>query len=543
LDVSYLSAARARFWIALACVVAFGALLRLKGIHDPIIDHPGWRQGDTAAIARNFARLQYDILKPQTDYNGAPPNYVELELQIVPFLAATLYKIFGVHEIFGRLISLAFGLGTIAVIGAFARWLLRSNVAGIGAALAFAAFPGTIYYSRTFMPDTAMVFFLCAAVYAGTRWLWEGDPRDWRGFWSAGPLIAIALLAKPVAIVGLAPLAAVAFVRFGIAGTLRRPQTYALLALAFVPLAIYDRIVNAQAEWHWASGITKLHVIPSLAHAFTSGAAFVAKLYQFRRDLRLFATTMPGPAGALLLLAGLAVLQLAPVAAGAETLRRRDRAFAWTWLGAGLLYGYVVLTVEPVDYYWYPVVPLAALGAGASALWLWNAIRGTRWQTIGIGAAAAAYVGFVLLSRHEIAPYYRYSKVNYVSARALDATLPNDALIVMGHYDPSIQYYIDRKGWEEDPHLWTPFDEQSAIRKGSRYFIAMEPKRLKTNAELLNWLARFPVDPHKRWPVYETDPAKILPGAEARWRAFRRAERAAGQHHPLAAPAAPLEAQ
>jgi len=527
---------RARFWIAIACVVLLGAALRLKGIHDPIIDHPGWRQGDTAAIARNFARLQYDILKPQTDYNGAPPNYVELELQIVPFLAATLYKIFGIHEIFGRLISLAFGLGTIVVVGDFARWLFRSNVAGVGAALAFAVFPGTIYYSRTFMPDTTMVFFLCAALYAGTRWLWEGDPRDWRGFWIAGPLIAIALLAKPVALVGLVPLAAVAFVRFGVAGTLRRPQTYALLALAFVPLAIYDHIVSAQAEWHWASGITKLHVLPSLAKAFTSGTGFVAKLYQFRHDLRLFATTMPGPVGGLFLVAGLAILTLTPVAPGDEARRRRDRAFAWTWVGAGVLYGYVVLTVEPVDYYWYPVVPLAALGAGASALWLWNAIRGTRWQTIGLGASAVAYIGFVLLSRREIAPYYHYSKVNYVNARALAATLPPDALIVMGHDDPSIQYYIDRKGWEEDAHLWTPFDEQSAIRKGSRYFIAMEPKRLKTNAELFNWLARFPVDPHKRWPVYETDPAKILPGAEARWRAFRSAERAAGQDRPGKSP-------
>ena len=39
---------------------------------------------------------------PQTTYNGPPPNYVELELQIVPFLAASLYKVFGVREIFGR---------------------------------------------------------------------------------------------------------------------------------------------------------------------------------------------------------------------------------------------------------------------------------------------------------------------------------------------------------------------------------------------------------------------------------------------------------
>ena len=69
-------------------VVLIALVLRLHGIHDPILDHPGWRQGDTAAIARNFARLRFDIMYPQTLYNGPPPNYVELELQIVPFLAA-----------------------------------------------------------------------------------------------------------------------------------------------------------------------------------------------------------------------------------------------------------------------------------------------------------------------------------------------------------------------------------------------------------------------------------------------------------------------
>jgi len=114
------------------------------------------------------------------------------------------------------------------------------------------------------------------------------------------------------------------------------------------------------------------------------------------------------------------------------------------------------------------------------------------------------------------------------AAQQAYATLAPGALVVMGHYDPSILYTIGRKGWEEDPHLWTPFNEQSAIRKGARYFISVEHARLKqTNLELYCWLARFPVrDPAAAWPVYETDPAKVLPGAEERWKAFRRREMA-----------------
>src|SRR2546423_9563653 len=80
--------------LRLGAILVLALLLRLKGIHNPILDHPACRQGDTAAIARNFATLEYNLLRPQTDYNGPSPNYVDLELQIVPFLAATLYKLF-----------------------------------------------------------------------------------------------------------------------------------------------------------------------------------------------------------------------------------------------------------------------------------------------------------------------------------------------------------------------------------------------------------------------------------------------------------------
>jgi hypothetical protein len=142
---------------------------------------------------------------------------------------------------------------------------------------------------------------------------------------------------------------------------------------------------------------------------------------------------------------------------------------------------------------------------------------------------AALYVG-----RREIAPYYVWSRNVYTRSIALDKTLAPDALIVIGHYDPSLMYYIRRKGWMEDPYLWTPFDEESAIRKGARYFIAVEPKRLARNVELSHWLERFPLlDPAAKWPVYETDPAKELPGAEERWQAFRRLERAHALPSPL----------
>jgi hypothetical protein len=506
------------FWIATIAFTLIGAVLRAKGLHDPIFDHPGWRQGDTAAIARNFAQLQYNPLYPQVDYDGPPPNYVELELQIVPFLAATLYKIFGVHEVFGRLISLGFGIATIPVLALFGRWLFASALAGVAAAAAFAVLPGAWYYSHTFMPDTAMVFFTTCALYACGRFLVDDEARSWRGWWPAALLLMTAFLAKPVAVTAAIPVAAAAVAHLGWRGALGRGQLWALFAVAFVPLVAYDAFVSAHAEWHWASGITKLHVLPSLAAALGSPAAFAAKAVAFAHALKMLATTMLGPVGIALAIAGFCI-----------PLRSRSDALLWGWLGGGLLYAYVVVTVERVDYYLYLLLPLGALAIGRLCAWAnerWGDQPQRRATLAGI--AALVWLIAVVAAYRQIAPYYQWSRVNYARAKVLDATLAPGVLVVMGHYDPSILYTIDRKGWEEDPHLWTPFDEQSAIRKGARYYISVEHLRLKqTNLELFCWLARFPVlDPGAPWPVYQTDPAKVLPGAEDRWRAFRRREMA-----------------
>ena len=348
----------------MAVLVTAGLLLRLRGLHNPIIDHPGWRQGDTAAIARNFATLQFNILYPQTDYNGPPPNYVELELQIVPFLAACVYKIAGIHEGIGRMISIVFGLGTIVVTGAFGRWLFRSSVAGLAAAAIYAVLPGAIYYSRTFMPDTTMVFFLTAAIYACARSFWDEEPASWRGFWPAALLLMLALLAKPVALVALVPIAAAACARFGVRGTLIRPQTYALLAVALIPLGVYGAFVNAHAEWHWASGITRKHVVPAFVAALRSPHALRAKLVGMAIALRMLAQTMLGPFGLAFLIAGFAL-----------RLRRREGAILYGWLAGAIAYIYVVVTVERVDYYMYLVLPLAALAGGNVVVRLWLAAR------------------------------------------------------------------------------------------------------------------------------------------------------------------------
>jgi hypothetical protein len=486
-----------------------------------MLDHPGWRQGDTAAIARNFAELRFNIMYPQAMYNGPPPNYVELELQIVPFLAAVGYKIFGVHEIFGRLITLAFGLATVIAVACFGRWLFASALAGLVAAFFYAVFPGSVYYGRTFMPDSAMVFFLTVALYAAARLIVDEEaPRLPRAL-SATALLALAYLAKPVAAMAIIPLLAMTAERV----RAQRPTPWIvigpLLVLPLLVLLLYDRRVASYAEWHWASGITQLHVLPALRAALTTGSGFTSKLAQFWVALGMLRDTMLGKLSFVLAIAGFIAV---PWISG------RSKALIWGWLAAGIVYFYVVVTVEHVDYYMYPLLPLAALVIGGAAARFSSAVRAAdvapaaRYALVAIVPLLA--LGALPESRTAIAHYYHYNKQAFRNAVALDGTLPKGAVVVIAHYGPDVQYYIHRFGWEEDPALWTPFDEESAIRKGARYFIAIEDARLRENLELCAWLQRFPLlDTGAAWPVYETDPAKAAPNADRFWREFRNAER------------------
>ncbi|MBV8343868.1 MAG: glycosyltransferase family 39 protein [Candidatus Eremiobacteraeota bacterium] len=511
------------YWIfGVVAIALLGLALRLHGIHNPLLDHPGWRQGDTGAIARNFARLQFDIMRPQTMYDGPPPNYVELELQIVPFIAAILYKIFGIHEVFGRLVSIAFSLGTVVALAYFGRWLFTSAIAGLLAGFFYAVFPGSVYYGRTFMPDAAMVFFLTAALYACARYLIESTRILTRGLALSTVLLTLAYLAKPVAVLALAPLGGMLWQR------LRRRRALPLVSggiLIVVPLLVlwlYDRRVAAYAEWHWASGITRLHVMPALMTAFEHAGAFAAKASQFAAALGMLPDTMLGRIAFAITIASLVAL---------PWIDARSKALLWGWLVGGLVYAYVVVTVERVDYYLYPLLPLCALVmGGALARYLGGVSRAdaappARYALMILVPAIA--IAVLAQSRSAVAAYYRYDKQVYRNAVALNADLSKDAIVVIGHYGPNVQYYIDRFGWEEDPAVWTPYDEESAIRKGARYFISIEDRRMRANRDLCVWLQRFPLQAGvEPWPIYRTDPALASSGGDALWRAFRRAERA-----------------
>jgi hypothetical protein len=179
-----------------------------------------------------------------------------------------------------------------------------------------------------------------------------------------------------------------------------------------------------------------------------------------------------------------------------------------------ITYVFAIVNVERVDYYLMPFVPFAVLyvGGGLDYILAVTAPQGLSTRT----AAGLALAGLmtVYINMLEVHPYYTWSRAVYSAAGEVHRVLEPNTLIVMGHYDPSVLYTIGHRGWEEDPMLWSVRDMTSAIKKGARYFVAVEVPRFKANKELYAFMQRYErLSIHSGWQVYDMMSRRQRPAA------------------------------
>ena len=93
-------------------------------------------------------------------------------------------------------------------------------------------------------------------------------------------------------------------------------------------------------------------------------------------------------------------------------LRSRCDALLYGWLAGAVLYAFVTVTVERVDYYLYPFLPLGALTGAGFLVSLWGRWEGSP-ERVRKGVCVAAGIALaVVIANNEtqIRPYYAYSR-------------------------------------------------------------------------------------------------------------------------------------
>jgi hypothetical protein len=430
--------------VKVACAIGFVALaIRLIDLNQPFIDDWSWRQSDVAAIARNFSTNGFQFAYPQIDWAGNEPGYVGTEFPILPFLAALIYRVAGIHAWIGRSQALfLFGLSL-----PFFFLLMRKLCNGTAAcwALIFYSFaPLQIMASRCFMPDVPSLSLSIAGLYLFLRWREvasssvnsENGSRAHYLFLLASALtISLAILIKiPTVLIGV-PLAVLAFERFG-SSVFRRGHLWLFGAIALLPSAL----------WYWHAYRISEQFYPY--HFFGSGGFEIKSFGWYLKIARFTFTSSLTTIFSLVAIAGLFTAWPQP----------GRRLFLW-WGVTILLF--IVAAGYGNRHPWYQLalVPIAAAFAGNFCRVMADRFRSAR--------LLRQITAFLLLSVFGLLSFFCTTRIFYRETAAnlrllgleLERTTPSNSVVVVPDYgDPTVFYYAERKGWH--------FMEKSAVYNG-----------------------------------------------------------------------------
>jgi len=234
-----------------------------------------WRECDIAAIARNYYREDMNLFKPRIDWRGDGPGLTEMEFPIYPWLIAVSYKIFGLNEVTGRLISFIFSLLTMAIFFKLSR-LLLPDLGAVSASVFFLFSPLAIRISDSLQPEGLMFLSYLLAVYSFVQWL-ETNRRSY---------YFLALLATALAVLSKATSAHIGFLfallvldKWGLF-SLRRVSVWTFAVCSLLPAAVwyiyahdlwltYGNSLGVSNEYHWVGWdvLTNLSFLRGLARA------------------------------------------------------------------------------------------------------------------------------------------------------------------------------------------------------------------------------------------------------------------------------------
>src|SRR5712692_8770015 len=405
-------------------LAVLGVAIRVVRITDPFIDFWSWRQSDVAMIAENFSRNGFHVFFPQINWAGPTPGYVGTEFQLVPLLAALLYRLFGVHEWIGRSVSVAFFAALLPVFFLVVRRLYTARAALAAVSVYIAAL------------SMALV-----ALYLFTRWL-EHD-RHPLVFTGVAVTLALALLVKPfIATVGFA-LLYLAIGKYG-RGWLRATWLWTLATLAVLPSLV------------WYAHAYYVSISNPPYHFFGSGGVGLGSLKDYAGIAEEVVFVSLTPTVAVLASIGLFV----------RPRRPGGHVFHY-WLIGVLLF---LVTAARHPHQWYPLalVPVAAALAGAALDRLADVLAHAWGRGPAICAGLVLYLSLGFSAYMQVAPLYQpLALPAFRAGVALRQLAPRDALVaVVDAGDPTAIYYSGRKGWHFPRDFGSPVAQDAeAIRE------------------------------------------------------------------------------
>ncbi len=431
---------------------------RLYHIAFPIAGWHSWRQSDTAAIARNFATENYNIFYPKIDWRGNTAGFVESEFQLYTYTIASLYKLFGIHEMFGRLLSVFCSIGTVLGIFLLVKKIVNEQTA-LWSSFFYAILPLSIFYGRAFMPEQMMLMFSVFGIYFFSKWL---DTQKFLFFLFSVISISLAALLKlPALYLGL-PLLFLCWNKYQKA-LFTRPLIwiFALFVFASVGLWYYHshqlKAMTGLSFGIWDVGVDKWGNMELLTSFKFYNDVFFKSVAERHFTYAAFI----------------------PFVAGFFVKRNSKQEFLFDfWFIAIIIYILIVAKGNNVhEYYQLPLMIPGVIFLGKTfAVYFQSHIELTSKKK-----NIKYFLGFCLLltlvlstmrlqnlfdGKRAAAPLFQ------LAGAVKETTTPSDLIITVSEGNPVVLYNCERKGWTCSPMQIDSFYLKQKKNEGATYLVA-----------------------------------------------------------------------
>ena len=450
-----------KHYIYAILIIVSGFLLRLINVTDPILEVASWRQCDTATIARNFHDHGMNIFYPQMVRGGIIAYAGELEFQIYPFTVAMMYKLFGVHEYLGRLVSIMAFCGGAFFLYKLARKYTDKTTSLV--ALLFYTFnPYMFFYSRSFQPDSSMIFLSITMMYFYSEWI------EKEGLWRFALMTLCATLAflvkLPAVCLGL-PLLYLCIKKYRY-NFIVQWKLWLFAALCLVPIVLWSvhSYYLGQTAEGFPIGNYKLSGLSTYMDPHFYYRIFYAEIFE----------------SCLIYIGGIFF-----VLGIIFTIRKDELRYIHYWLLAIIIS--FLLGGEGTAWHTYHTITIIAPASLLIGYAISNSMRLINVYKITGLKKVVLFVLFVsmnvslpLIIHHKITGRYKAERLEkdypiYEVGKIVDEIIPkNDLIVGCSWGGPEILYYSNRRGWTQVAYRCSIAHIENFRRNGAKYFVTTE---------------------------------------------------------------------
>ncbi len=421
---------RKHWVIILLLLVCIGA--RSYKLTSPLIEYHSFRQADTAAVARNFARNGINLLDPRYDdisplQSGIanPEGYRMVEFPIYNALIALTNIVVPQVSIveWGRIWSII-----SASIIVWCLYHITKKVANHGAAiiasLVFSVYPFFVFYTRAVLPETIALAVIMMSIYSLV-----GRVNLTRIIVST-VLFAIALLIKPTTIFYGFTLFVLVMLNYQ--STLGRKLLLSALCLiiSLIPLVLWRNYILLFPAGIPASSwlITTVNTDKGGEYIFFRPTFFRWMLYDRLNLLILGSFALPITVMGLLKQS----TSILPVAMLISSI-----VYVCTFQGGNVQH----------EYYQILILPTIALFTGMGASYMYEHARGIVGRVTAVLLIAGLLVGGWIFSWDKVHHYYySLSDIPRFATIVQSFVKPHEKIVVDTAGDTTALYAFDRKG-------------------------------------------------------------------------------------------------